>query len=629
MSRYNLTELNDCDNVTGFTDSNKSPSLNTTVGQRYEGSGSIETQHTNTAGGDELDTTQTSGGGGTFSINMSDRTYYAQLKDNLVDTYANQGIMAVFGDGTNKVGFQMAGNNAIGMPVSPFYNIYKFDCSNLPSGSNTTFTGTEGSLSFSAITAMGIGTVHLAKAVGNVANIFCDRLAYISNDSYALSINGGTSGTPETMSDVAGDDITNGWGLISNPLGDQYILFGPTEWGESVSPYADCYFTASGEQWFLMGDNSGGHSVGVTHFPFRVIGNSGTTNSFVINNIVIVNTGTLAEFDLSDTNVDTLEIDSCSLTNLGAIEAPSSGGTSRFLTNTIFSNCGIITHNGADLDGCTIQGFEGTANTSALIYNINADPDGEMDNMTFTKGTAATHAIEFGTNVPTTMTLRNCIFSGYNASDGQNDSTFHFKDASPTSITLNLIGCTGNFTFRTDGADITLVADPATTLVTVRDNNKNLLQGARVILKANGSPGALPYKETVTITRSGNTASVSHTAHGLSNGQKVEIKGANEYQYNGAKTISNVTTNAYDFNIDSPLPTSPATGTITATAIILEGTTDSSGQISDSRVYSAAQPVEGRVSNGTQSPYFKDFPLNDTVDDTNGLSISVQLILDE
>ena len=96
MSVNNLTELNDCDNVTGFTDTNKSPGLNTDAGQRYEGSGAISVQHTNTAGGNAMDTTQTSGGGGTFSVDMSDRTYYFQLKDNLVDTFTE--ALALFPD---------------------------------------------------------------------------------------------------------------------------------------------------------------------------------------------------------------------------------------------------------------------------------------------------------------------------------------------------------------------------------------------------------------------------------------------------------------------------------------------------------------------------------------------------
>jgi hypothetical protein len=723
VSVYNLTEVNDCDNVTGFTDSNKTPSLDTTVGQRYEGSGAISVQHTNTAGGDELDTAQSSGGGGAFSHNLSDATVYMMLKDNLVDTFANQGIMCALGDGTDLIGFQMGGNDAPGMPVPPFYNIYKFDASNLPSGSNTTFAGVEANLTLTAITRMGIGTVHLAKAVGNVDNCFMDRIAFIANDSYALTINGGSSGTPETMADVAGDDATNGWGLVANPLGKQYIFFGPTEWGEASASAAH-YFTADGEQWFFVGDNQGGHAVGATHFPFRVIGNTTDIGSFVISNGVIVNTGTPTEFDCSDANVDTLEIDGYSMSGLASFEAPSSGGTSRFCTNTIFTLCGQVTHNGADMSGGSVLESTVAANGAALFYDETTDPDGEMDDMTFSQGTAAHHAITFGTNIPASITLRGQDFTGFSSSDDNDGSIFRFNDTSGN-ITLNLVGCTHDGSgFTVDdraGSTVTVVIDPVTTLVHVEDDQGDDLVVDRVLLEAADASGDFPFFDTVTITRSGSTASVAHTAHGLVNGDVAVIRGAVEPEYNGPHTITNVTVNAYDFTV-SGTPATPASprrlahaqdetsydnsptsegafsgGTgysvndeitltgdvkITVDAVsagvvtqftvdasetpmfftagdtltqqsstgigrgftltpdtdniviqssgaILNGVTDSGGDISVSRTFSSDTPVKGVVRKSTASPRFKNFPLSGTIDSAAGLTINVRMVPDE
>jgi hypothetical protein len=642
MSVYGLTELNDCDNVTGFTDSNKAPSLNTTVGQRYEGTGSIETQHTNTAGGDELDTTQISGGGGTFSVDMSDRTMYVQLKDNLVDTYANQGIMAVLGDGTDKVGFQMGGNNAPGMPVPPFYNVYKFDASNLPSGSNTTFTGVEGNLTLTAITAMGIGTVHLAKAVGNVANVFCDRIAYIANDSYALRINGGTSGTPETMADVAGDDITNGWGLIGNPLGNQYIFFGPTEFGEPAAS-ADSYFTASGEQWFWVGDNQGGHAVGATHFPFRVIGNATDTISFVLNGVVIVNTGTPAQFDISDTNITTCELDLCTLDSLGAIELPDSTITSGFTTNCSFLNCGIITSNGADMSGSKVLTPNISANEAGLVWNENADPDGELDNMTFTKtsGTAH-HAIEFGTGIPTTsITLRGCAFgTDFSASENTSptaeagDETFAFRDTTGT-LTVNLVGCTGNFGYYSAGVAITIIADPVTTLLNVKDNEGNNEQDVQVWLGAKDATDELPFEQAITSITQGAgspwTRTVTFTAaHGLKTGDYLSLAGiTNATGDNSGAFQVTVTTTTVCTYTSADAGETTFTGTITGTGGVLYGTTDASGNISTSRVWAADQLVVGRARKSSASPRFKTIELDDTILSASGLTLNRRLQLDE
>lgn len=614
MSVYGLTELNDCDNVTGFTDSNKAPALNTTVGQRYEGTGAIESQHTNTAGGDELDTAQTSGGGGTFSVDMSDRQLYIQLKDNLVDTYANQGIMAYLADGTNEVGFQMAGNNAPGMPVPPFYNVYKFDASNLPSGSNTTFAGTEGSLTLTAITRMGVGTVHLAKAVGNVANIFLDRLAYLSNGSYALRINGGTVGTPETMADVAGDDITNGWGLISNPLGNQYVFFGPVEWGEP-SASANSYFTASGEQWFWVGDNAGGHALGATHFPFRVISNATDTVSFVLNSVVIVNTGTEAEFDMSDVNIDTCELDLCTLDSLGAIELPDSTITSGFTTNCTFANCGIITSNGADMTGSKVLTPDVSANEAGLVWNENADPDGELDNMTFTKTSAvAHHAIEFGTGIPTTsITLRGCDFgTDFSASENTSPTaeagseTFAFRDTTGT-LTVNLVGCTGNFGYYSAGVVITVVADPATTKFTIQDEMDIVLENARVFAETadNGGGSGFPFEAGVTtLTQTTGTATLTASAvHGLVTGDQVVVRGAQPDGYNKVATVTVTSTTVFTYTVDSGLST-PATGTPVFSYVPVHGLTSTLGVIQSSRVWPASQGLKGWARLSTDGTNF-------------------------
>jgi hypothetical protein len=301
------------------------------------------------------------------------------------------------------------------------------------------------------------------------------------------------------------------------------------------------------------------------------------------------------------------------------------------LTNGRWIGCGQVTANGAVLTGNSFTGYEGTANTSYLIWDTNADPDGELDNCAFTKGTAATHAIEFGQNSPTTMTLRGIDFSGYNAADANDDSTFHFKRTSG-SVTLNVVGCTGNFSYRTDGATITIVEDPVTLTVNCKDaSTKDNIQTAHVFVKA-GSTGPLPFKASVTITRVSTTATVSHTAHGLLNGQKVFIEGANETEYNGIKTISNVSANAYDYTV-SGSPATPATGTITSTAVIISGTTDASGNITDTRTYGSNQSIDN-VSKAAKSsaadiPKYKPSAISGTISSTAGLTVNLLMIRDE
>jgi len=632
MSVNNLTELNDCDDVTGFTDSNKTPGLNTDAGQRYEGSGSIDIQHTNTAGGNEMDTTQTSGGGGTFSVDMGDRTYYFMLKDNLVDTFANAGIMALLGDGTDKVGFAIGGSDAVGMPIPPFYNVYKLDASNLPSGNNTTFNGTEGDLTLSAITAMGMGTVHVAKAQGNVPNSFLDILYYISNDSYALTINGGTSGTPEDMTDVVGDDISGGWGLIANPLGKQYIFFGPTEWGNPTT-VAEHAFVADGDQWYWLGDNAGGQAVGATHFPFRLVSNSTDTGSWIVSNTVIVNTGTRVQLLMDNADFNTIEMDGCSLTGVGTIALPSAGGTSRFTTNNIFNDCEQITHNGADLSGSSVLASAVAAGAGAVLYNETADPDGETDNMTFSQGAAAHSAFEFGTAVTSNITLRGIDFTGFGSTNDVDGAVFKFL-ATSGSLNLSLVGCTTDGTFSVDdsaGVTVTVVIDPVTTLINVVDNDDADLQNAVVILTASDNSGDLPFEESVTIARAGTVATVTHTTHGLAVGNKFSLKGITDKTEDNSGTQTVVTAadaNTYTYTTTDSGSTS-YTGTIISTGVVIEGTTDVNGDISDTRTWSGNTPVVGVVRKATGAPFFKDFPISGIIDTTNGLTIGIKMQLDQ
>lgn len=68
--------------------------------------------------------------------------------------------------------------------------------------------------------------------------------------------------------------------------------------------------------------------------------------------------------------------------------------------------------------------------------------------------------------------------------------------------------------------------------------------------------------KTVTITRSGATATAACTAHGFIAGQIVAISGAGEGEYNGNFTVLTAAANDFTFEV-SGSPATPATGTIT------------------------------------------------------------------
>ena len=277
----------------------------------------------------------------------------------------------------------------------------------------------------------------------NVDNVWTDAFRYL--DGYSMT--GGTAVDPITLSDIEvadrGTTTLYGYGVVT-VFGGIYYGTGDIQLGTGATTM---YFEMDGD--ILVFEDK---PVAAGLYSLSGVG----SGSYVtIKNSVITSAGTTDAtrfaFDWSDTDLASF---SCT-DNTIVRAAASTFKSGQTVTGNIFDDCGQITPSGAEVDDCVVKNYEGTANTSALIYNVAADPDGEMDGMEFIKGTAATHAIEFGTPSPLTMTLRNVTCTGYNAADTQNDSTFHFKRTSGT-VTLNLVGFTGNYSYRSDGCTVVI-----------------------------------------------------------------------------------------------------------------------------------------------------------------------------
>ncbi len=475
MSTDLRTELNDCDNVTGWTSTGSGLALNTTTGDRYEGTGSIEVQHSNANA--TTYTSQTSGGGGTFNLNLSNSTVYVLLKDSLVNSFANGGVQIVLGDGTDRIGYYVGGNNAVGLSLSPFFQVYKLDVSVIVTtpGSFAVYAGSEANLAQTAVTQVGIGTLHLAKAVGTVPNLRIDRITYITNGNYALRINGGTSGTPMTMATVVSDDIANGWGMVGNPLGKQYQFFAPTEWGNPTAT-ANHYFSASDEQWFWIGDNAGGHTVAAGNFNFRVTGNSTDTESFVLTNVVIVNTGTRAAFDISSSNVNTLNLTSVTFTNLGAITGPAQSVGNKTFTNITLNNCDQANLGTVDIIGLTVNGT--TDANGAIILDTAGDSDNIIGASFTSDGTG--HAIYI--TATGSYDFDNWQFSGYGA-DGTTNAVVY--NNSGGAVTINILNGGDTPTVRNGTSATTTINNSVTVAIS------SLTEGTAVVFVANETAGTV------------------------------------------------------------------------------------------------------------------------------------------
>lgn len=438
MSVDNRTQLNDCETFANGWSAAAQGGDNTTTGQFYEGTGSIEAQHSNS---DEETFTNQDSVGSTFNLDWSDTTVYMLIKDNLVDTFANGGVQWIIGDGTNRVGYDVGGNDAVGLTLKTGFVSFRMDVSAAAAtpGGNNAYSGSEAGLNQGAISQVGYGSLHLAKAVGNVPNVFIDSITYIANDSYALTINGGTVGTPESMTNVAADDITNGWGMIGSPLGMQYLFGAPTEWGNSVAT-ADSYFESNSEQWYFLGDNAGGRALGVTHFPFRVVGNATDTISFVLNNTVIVNTATRAQFDMSDVNVDILKLTGTSFTDLGTISLPVQNIGNKFLESCTFDNCDKVIVSTIDIDNLTVNG--GNDADGAILLDEDQSGTQNITNVTFNSdGTGhGVHINPTGAG-PFTYNFDNWKFNDYatDAGTAADRAVYVNPVTSTADITINIL----------------------------------------------------------------------------------------------------------------------------------------------------------------------------------------------
>jgi hypothetical protein len=293
----------------------------------------------------------------------------------------------------------------------------------------------------------------------------------------------------------------------------------------------------------------------------------------------------------------------------------------------VFRRCNTITANDAKFAGTLFDAASVAADTSQLIWDVNTDPNTDLNGCTFVKGANAHHAIEFGTTSPTSMTLTNVTLTGFNAANAANDSAIHFKRTTGT-VTLTITGGTSP-SYKTAGATIVIVTSSRTIKAIAQKADGTKIQSARVFLKtAATASGGFPYNATVTITNSGTTATVSHTAHGMLTNDKVVISGASLPANNGVWTITKTTDDAYTYTMGSS-PGSNPTGTIKCSFVFLEGETDGSGELSMSRAIGANQTVIGWVRKSSAAPYYKEGPLGGTVSSGGDSTFTAVLSPDE
>lgn len=512
------------------------------------------------------------------AVDVSDTLVYVWGFNNaLQPSWTAHALALLIGDGSDRIGFDMAGSDRRVFahsdgPVN--WQCLVLDGSQASAmntaGRTVAYSGSFGGLDLTNITDWGNYFVTQSKALGGGYNCATDIIRYGNN---GIRITAGGSGTEGNCDELAIADRSTG-NLAAHGIFRAYttIAFGcqgPLTFGEAGAA-TDSRFIDSGV--VIVYEN---RNISNDKYYFNVEGNAGATNVFELRGSTITTAGPFVSMTMGS-NIDTLVILGCTLSLGGDISFPTdtahtvslntfdscgtiAPGAVDFNSNTI-SACGQITAGGGEMLNINVSGYEGTADTAALVYDVNADTDGILDGATFTKGTASTHAIELGSNTPASVDFNNWTVSGYNASDGQNDSVI--LNTSGKSITVNVIGSTGTFSYKNvgGGSATTIVSNPVTLSIEVLDiETGSPIENARVLVEA-------------------------ATGGGLTAGDD-----------------------------------------------IIDGDTDASGLISDTRSYSVDQPITGRVRRATSGlgTLYRTAPVAGTIDSNNGLSITVQMIPDE
>jgi len=420
-----------------------------------------------------------------------------------------------------------------------------------------------------------------------------------------LTITDGDSGGYATfvLAAAENDDQTNRWGLFQEIDGGylQQGLFLMGTAGLAVD-FRDA------NRNIAIADTK---KVGANFNEFEV---RNASSNLEWTNIVIAPLGTTSRGRFVNSNNATISKIGCSFTRMDTFVY----GSNSTLTDTTFRQCALVTQSSATFTNCT---FEESRATSALLSN---NP-GLVSGCRFVSdGTG--HAIEITT--AGSYTFDDNEFSGYAGADGSTGNEAIYNN-SGGAVTLNVSGGVGVYSVRNSAGSTTTVVQGAVTLaVTVLDANNDPIENAIVLVRAVAGP--LPANASVSITRASTTATVTHTAHGLDTGDKVLILGCAELEYNNVHEITVTGVDSYTYTVAGS-PATPATGTPTSTFVALTGLTNASGQISASRVYSANQPISGRVRKSTPAdpPLYKARVFPGTLLSASGLVVTVPMELDE
>lgn len=428
-----------------------------------------------------------------------------QNNRNLLDTTTNGGVQVIVGSATGAYDhFYVDGSETEGSDLAGWRN-YAIDPTQTPS----TTTGSPTNTNFIGCLwkILGSGTL---KGSPNGIDAF--------RHGRELQCTNGETANYATFDGAAtyDADTTRAWGLLTPALGN-YLFHGAFVMGTTGTAVD---FRDSNRSIYVLNDLF----VPSTFNEFEI---RNASSNVEWTNIQIVHQGTVSPSTMT-LNVGTFTGDLCRFVGAGTTTFNSNGSSA--CTNSTWEDSGQIVLNQADISGSSVLTPTVAADEGAVYDNrttSGATSLTELEGCTFTMGTNAHHAIRFGTNVAHELTLTNCAFNGFGATNDANDSILRF-DATSGSININLINCTvdgspattSNFTID-DAAGITVtpVINPVTTLITCIDANGDPVSGARVLVETGDADQVgSPTYDTISYIGGNSVANASTASLSLTHG---------------------------------------------------------------------------------------------------------------
>jgi len=327
------------------------------------------------------------------AADLQDELVYVWILANgTMDTVVNGGMAAILGDGTDEIGFHLAGSDASGFrheegPVG--WQCLLLDTTALPFA-NTALAGSSGALDLGNVTQIGAMYKTVSKALGGAQNCFTDIIRYGAN---GVIITDGTSSDPATFNEFAATDRSTNtgtaYGIVRELGSGLYGCQGPITFGDSLS---NTYFESLSETFSFEDRN-----IANNRYFFRVVSNStANTTTFKLGNKVgatggsdgtslIVPATVGASFDATDGNVDQVLIYGSTFSGWeGGLTFSTNTDPTAEIFATTFAGCGQIDPgvaqfknnaivNSVNFDGAVLLDADGSNNWADLAFTSSSN----------------------------------------------------------------------------------------------------------------------------------------------------------------------------------------------------------------------------------------------------------------